>query len=354
LCKMIEGEDLTAEEAKKSFASIIREEKDSYFLTAFFAILSTKGETTEELYGLCQALSEFCPHLTVGIDPNVITDLSGTGGGKLKTINVSTAASFIVASAGFKVAKQAFPGITSPTGSADIFRTFGIDVFRITAKQIKECLINVGIVPYNVVFSLAKGLENIRNFGKLQFEKGLAFRTPMHLISNIFSPMEIKRRIYGMFTEKYLNTIGDLLQKLGYVKGMVFHGLDGLCEISNIGPTKIIEFDKIERKEYTVAPEDFGIKRANYKEIKAISPEQNVMDFLRILSGKEKAAKRDIVALNAAASLYVMERTKDIKEGILIAKDLIEKGKAWEKLENLISLIGEPKKLEYWKEKAGV
>lgn len=354
LNKMMEGESLTPEETRRAFATIIREEKDSYFLAAFFAILSTKGETADELYGLCQALSEFCPKPKMRIDPNNITDLSGTGGAKLKTINVSTAASFVVASAGPKVAKQAFPGISSPTGSADMFRAFGIDVLSLDINQIRKCLTNVGISPYNVVFSIATGLENIKNFGRLQFEKGLAIRTPMHLMSNIFSPIEMRRRIYGMFTGKYLSIVAELLQKLGYVKGMVFHGLDGLCEISNIGLTKIVEFNETERKEYTVGPEDFGIRKAIYEEIKPISPEQNVIDFVRILFGKEKGAKRDIVLLNAAASLYVMEKAKDIKEGIQIAKNLIEEGKAWGKVENLVSSIGEPEKLADWKEKAGI
>jgi len=355
LHKIMERENLTTEEAHKIFTTIIKKDREGYFFTAFFTAISSKGETAEELYGLCRALSEFCPKLDVGLDPNTVTDLSGTGGSKLKTINVSTAASFIVASSeDIKVAKQAFPGITSPTGSADIFQAFGINVFSVSRELVKECLHKVGIVPYNVVFSLAEGIDNLRNFGRLQFEKGLAIRTPMHLIANIFSPIEMKRRIYGMFSENYLHVIAELLQKMGYEKGIVFHGRDGLCEISNIGPTKIVEFDKNKREEYIVNPEDFGIKRAKYENIKATNPEQNIIDFLRILSGREKGAKADIVFLNAGASLYVMEKVRDIKDGIEMAKNLIEAGNPLKKLTELVSLIGDKEKLEMWKEKAGI
>jgi anthranilate phosphoribosyltransferase len=354
LHKIIEKENLTSEEIKEAFTTIIREDREGYFLLAFFTALSTKGETAEELYGLCQSLSRFCPELNIEIDPNIVTDLSGTGGAKLKTINVSTAASFIVAATGIKVAKQAFPGITSPTGSADVFQNFGIDIFNVNRDILKKCLHKVGIVPYNVVFGLAKGIDNLRNFGRLQFEKGLAIRTPMHLIANIFSPIKMKRRIYGMFNEKYLFVTAELLQKLGYTKGVVFYGLDGLCEISNIGQTKVVEFDRTKIEEYTIEPKDFGIKRAKYEDIKAINPEQNIIDFLKVISGKEKGPKADMVFLNAAASLYVLEKSKDIKEGIDIAKNLVKEGKPLQKLTDLVSLIGNKEMLEEWKEKAGI
>jgi len=110
----------------------------------------------------------------------------------------------------------------------------------------------------------------------------------MHLIANIFSPIEMKRRIYGIFSEKYLHIIAELLQKIGYVKGIVFYGLDGLCEISNIGPTKIVEFNKTKMEEYVVEPEDFGIKRAEYKDIKSNKPRAECYRFFLMffLEGK--------------------------------------------------------------------
>jgi anthranilate phosphoribosyltransferase len=350
LQKLMRRENLSAEEAKRAFATILKEDREGYFITAFLTAMSTKGETGEELYGLYQALSEFCPKLEVGIDSDKITDLSGTGGSKLKTINVSTAASFVVAAAGFKVAKQAFPGITSPTGSADVFRAFGIDVFKINREKIKMALNEIGIVPYNTAFGLAEKWEAIRKFGEINI-KYLNIVNPLHVMINIFSPIPMKRRIYGVFSDKYLESLVDLLQRLGYKKGMVFYGLDGLCEISNIGPTKIIEFEGTKRKEYIVMPEDFGIKKARYEDIKAISPEQNIKDFVRILLGKEKGPKRDMVLLNAAASLYVMDGVKDMKEGVEVARKLIEEGKAWEKLEKLVFLLGDPGKLKVWEEK---
>jgi len=352
--KVSEGQNLTAEEAKKAFTSIIREDKDGYFHLAFLSMLSAKGETSEELYGLCQAIAEFCPKIQTKIDQDKTVDLSGTGGSRLKTFNVSTAASFVVAGASFYVAKQAFPGVTSPTGSADLFRHLGIDIFRINQKQIQTCLTKVGLVPYNVIFSLAKGMENTKNFGRIQVEQGLNFRNPFHLMGSVFSPIKMRRRIYGMFSEKYLRTIAELFQKLGYTKGMVFYGMDGIDEVSNIGKTKIVEYTTKRMKTYTISPQDLGLKKARYDDIKAISRKRNIIDFLRILYGKEQGPRRDIVLANTAAAFYVMDKVKNLTEGVRLAGEVIDEGLASEKLERLIEEVGDMKELESWKKKARI
>lgn len=353
LRKMMEGKNLTANEAKTAFTTIIKEDKNTHFITAFLAIMSTKGATGEELYGLSQAVSEFYPKLNKEIDTNIVTDLSGTGGAKIKTINVSTAASFIVAAAGFKVAKQAFPGITSPTGSADIFHSLGIEVFKINLKQIKDVLEKIGLVPYNIVFGLTDKLGVIRKFGRLNIQK-LKIVNSLHLIMNLLSPIQIRRRAYGVFNVKYLEVIAELFQRRGYIKGIIYYGLDGLCEVSNIGPTKIIEIYKKKSKSYTVRPNDFGIKKSKYEDIKAISPKQNVIDFLRILYGRERGSKRDIVLINAAVALYTMDKVENFVQGTKLAAQILEEGLAFKKLEQLVNSLGSKEQLEFWKKKAGL
>lgn len=352
--KLSEGQSLTAKETKRVFTSIIKEDKEGYFHLAFLSMLSAKGETSDELYGLCQAIAEFCPRIQTKINQDEIIDLSGTGGSRLKTFNISTTASFVVAGAGFYVAKQAFPGVTSPTGSADLFRYLGIDIFRVNREQVQTCLATTRIVPYNVIFSLAKGMENTKHFGQVQIEQRLNFRNPFHLMGSIYSPIKMRRRIYGMFSEKYLHTIADLFQKLGYVKGMVFYGMDGIDEISNIGKTKIIEFTAKRTKTYTIEPSDLGIKKAKFDDIKAISKERNIIDFLKIIYGKDKSPRRDIVLANTAVSLYVLGKAKDLAKGVKIAAGVINSGAAAKKLEELVDFLGDQKKLASWKKKAGI
>ena len=352
LRKIMDGQDLTAAETDSALRTIMKEDQDGYFYLAFLVALHTKGETAEELFGLCQ-LEDFVPKINTGISPEMITDLSGTGGAKLKTINVSTAASFIVAGAGFNVAKQAARGVTGPTGSADVFGAFGIDVYKITPETIKQTLGNVGIVPYFYV-AFGKGMENRSRLGKRIFFDGkLGIRIPFHLAFFAYSPIEMRSRTYGVYDEKYLRILAELFQKLGYAKCLVFHGVGGLCEVSNIGPTKIVEFNGDAMKEYTINPEDMGLKKSSYEDIRSGSAEQNIIDFLRILYGKEIGPKRDLVLANAAASFYALGKVTSLKEGVELARQVLEEGKAAVKLEELTNLIGEPAKLKDWKAKAG-
>ncbi|NIQ04816.1 MAG: anthranilate phosphoribosyltransferase [Candidatus Korarchaeota archaeon] len=346
--------DLTARETQNAFSTIIREDKNGYFFFTFMAMLSTKGETDEELYGLCKTLEEFCPEIPVSIDSDRITDLSGTGAAKLMTINVSTAASFIVAGNGFSVAKQAFPAITSPIGSADVFQSFGINVFDMPPQKIKQYLEDVGIVGYNVLMSVARGVENLKHHVRTQGEEGLVFRTPLNLMGQVYTPLPMKRRIYGMFTDRYLHTVSELFRKLGYTHTMVLYGADGLSEISNLGKTQIVERRDNHTEEYTIVPADLGIQRASYHDIKVTSPERNIKEFLRILYGVEQGPKKDLVVMNAGASLYVMGDADDLKDGVELADQLLREGKAAKKLEELVSTCGNSQKLERWKKAAKI
>lgn len=347
--------DLTPAEAKKTFTTIIQEDTEGYFFFVFMAMLSTKGETAEELYGLCQTIQDFCPDIPTSLDPEYITDLSGTGGGALSTINVSTTASFIVAGDDdIQVAKQAFPSITSPTGSAYLFRQFGINVFNITPQEVAKTLESIGIIGYNVLFSITQGVENLKRHIRTQGEKGLIFRTPFNLMGQAYTPLPIKRRLYGMFTDQYLHTITKLFRKLGYTHTIVCHGVNGLAEISTIGKTNIVEAKHGTIDEYTIQPKDLGIKQTSYDAIKVTNPERNILDFLRILYGAETRAKQDLVLANAGTSLYLLGKADDLKDGVQVAEKLLEQGKPAEKLEELVHTLGNPQQLEKWKKKAEI
>lgn len=356
LSKISKNENLTVEETEKAFDVCIAEDKEGYFFTALTMGLMAKGITSDELLGFCKSRQKLLPKVELKINPSKITDNSGTGGDKLKTFNVSTTAAFIISAADIAVAKQAFFAVTGAGGSGDLFRAFGIDVMKTSNSEIiKKAIENVGFAPYIADFlPQPDRIPGILNFVKKRDEIGLHYTTPYHLAANIVTPIKMERRVYGVFDNKYSEILAKLLQKLGYKKALIVHGADGLDEISNIGDTEIVELKGNSIDKYMVTPKDFGIEKATYDDIKAVSAEQNIIDFLRILFNKEKGPKRDIVLMNAAASLYVMDKVKTLKDGVELSIKLIKEGKAADKLKELINFVGDIKKLEEWKIKAKI
>lgn len=354
IAKVVDGDDLTAEEAEGAFTDIFLYDKDGYHFLAFCAALHAKGETADELLGLCRTHKKLGEKIKPKVSPEKITDLSGTGGGKLKTINVSTVASFIVSGAGYTVAKQAALGVTSPTGSADIFNAFGIEVYSLKLNQVNDALEKIGICPLYIAAMSPKLANRSLITRKVLIEKGVRIKTPFHIASFAYSPTELKRRIYGCYTEKYLDVLGELFFKLGNERTLILCGVDGLPEASNVGKTLVVEQKGKSIKRYTLSPEDFGLKKAKIDDIKTGGRERNIIDFLRILYNKEKGPKRDIVLANTSASLYVMDKVKSLTEGVKMAGEVIDEGLAFKKLEQLVKMLGDENKLKEWKKKAGL
>ena len=357
LTKLSTGTNLTSKETEEAFDVCIAKDKEAYFFHALTMGLMAKGITSDELFGFCKSRQKLLPKIKVNFDSSKITDNSGTGGDKLKTFNVSTVAAFIIAAADIAVAKQSYFAVTGFGGSGDLFREFGIDVVKESnPKSIKETIEKIGFVPY--IGEFLPSPDKIPGFlgwvKKRRKTGGLNYISPYHLAANVLTPIKMERRLYGCFDSRYLSILAELFQKLGYKKGLIVHGLGGLDEVSNIGDTEIVEFTKNKLKKYTVSPEDFGIKKAKYDQIKAISAEKNVIDFLRILFNKEKGPKRDIVLMNASASLSIMDKVASFKEGVQLSKKIIEKNKAANKLVDLVKTIGDIEKLERWKKLAAI
>jgi anthranilate phosphoribosyltransferase len=352
IAKIVDGHNLSAAEAEEVFSNIYLCDSEGFHFATILAAIHTKGETSDELLGLCRTYEKLGSKLRPNIPAEKITDLAGTGGGNLKTFNVSTTASFVVAGADFAVAKEAFYGITSPTGSADVFATFGVDISKLSVKKIEETLEIVGICPRNLSF-ISPRLKNFRKINvKFFVERKVRIGSPLHLVANVSPLIPMKYRIYGCYSDKYLEILGELFSKLGYKRTLTFHGIDGLPEISNIGKTVVVEQQGKKLKCYTINPKDFGVKKSKAEQIKTGGKERNITDFLRVIYAKEKGAKRDIVLANAAASLYVMDRVKDLAEGVKLAGRIIDEGLAFKKLESLVDFLGDKKLLNQWKKKA--
>jgi len=354
IAKVVDGNNLIAKEAEKVFTDVFLFDKEGYHLLTLCAALHTKGETSDELLGLCKSHEKLGEKLRPKVDFEKLTDLSGTGGGKIKTINVSTAASFVTAGAGYIVAKQAAFGVTSPTGSADVFMAFGINPYKLRLSQVNSILERVGICPYYIA-TMSPGLKNRGVIvKKVLIDKGVRIRTPFHLVSFAYAPIPLKRRIYGCYSEKYLDVLGELFVKLGNERTLVLHGVGGIPEASNIGETIVVDQKRKKIDKYILTPKDFGLRKAKVDEIRTGRRERNIIDFLRVLYGKEKGAKKDIVLANASVALYVMGKVKNFTDETKFAGQIIDEGLAFKKLEYLVETLGDKGQLESWKRKANV
>jgi anthranilate phosphoribosyltransferase len=353
--KVSQGESLTSEETRKALNIIGDEDTEGYYFLAFSLGIMAKGPTPEELYGFSLDLADRMPKLSVNIDPNNLTDISGSGGDKIKTFNIGTTSSFVISAAGIYVAKQAAPAFTGYSGSGDIFNEIGVDVPYSNGNPdiVKNSLERIGITAFYYP-SFTDRFDNRTKWRDKMRKIGLTYITPWHFVSFAPSPFEVGTRIYGVFTDKHLLTIAKLFQKLGYRRGMVVHGVDGLDEISNLGPTKICEFKGNEIQEYEVNPQDLGVKRAKAEEIAAVDRQTNILTFLRVVYGKEGGAKQDIVSINAGACLYITGKAKSLIDGVELAQKLIEDGDAASKLEELVRFHGNQEKLERWKKIAEI
>jgi anthranilate phosphoribosyltransferase len=221
-----------------------------------------------------------------------------------------------------------------------MFTAFGVDFLRLTKERIEEALKEVGVCPIFAPFISPKLVNRGKLSRKFFVERQVRVRSPFHLASNIYSPLPMKHRIYGCYSGEYLETLASLFRKLGFERTLTFYADIGLPEISNVGKTTIVEQNGNKIKKYTVKPNDLGVKEAREEDIKTGGKEQNITDFVRILQGKEKGAKADLVAINAGAALYALDDVKTIREGMKKARQILESGTGYKKLEKLISIIG--------------
>lgn len=337
IAKVADGQNLSSDEATQVFTDIFLYDTDGFHFAVFMSALHAKGETSDELVGLIHAYKTLATPLAIHVPDDRVTDLSGTGGGTVKTINVSTLSSLVVAAAGYTVAKASYYSITSPTGSADILAEFGVDIKQLSAPMIEEILAEVQFCPFYAPFFSPK-LENRGElFKKVYKDHGLSIKTTGHIATNAFSPFAMKRRMYGCYSERYLLILAEMFQKLGYKRTLTFYGYPGVPEISNVGKTIIVEQKNSEIKQYEITPEELGVSQGNIDDVAVHTKEQSMKDFLAVLKGEEKGPKADLVAVNAGASLYVLQDCNSLREGTQKAKSILASGEGYTLFERLIN-----------------
>jgi len=284
---------------------------------AILALFSSKGETVEELVGALKYLLEQAVKFNYPFD---VVDIVGTGGDGLKTFNISTAASLVIASCAVKVAKHGGRSVTSSSGSVDVLEELHIPVYN-NVDDICSSL-----DKYNYAILLAPLFNNFfKMLGPLRKELGIA--TILNILGPIANPMRPKRQVIGVYRKDLVYAIAQVLQNTGSIHAMVVHSDDGLDEFSISAPTYVAELKEGIIYEYEVTPEAVGLKRASLKEIEGGDPKDNAKIILQIFSAQQRGAPLDVVLFNAAAGLVVSGKVANLKEGVIMAKEAITSGK---------------------------
>ena len=334
IVKIVNKEDLTYDEAYSVMNEIMSGETSATQNAAFLAALSTKSakaETTDEIAGCAAAMRDHATKVETGMD---IFEIVGTGGDKAGSFNISTTSALVAAAGGMKVAKHGNRAASSMCGTADCLEALGVNISQSPARGI-ELLNEVGMC----FFFAQKYHSSMKYVGPIR--KELGFRTVFNILGPLTNPGSPKMQLLGVYDEYLVEPLAQVLVSLGVNRGMVVYGMDKLDEISMSSPTKICEINDGWYKTYTITPEDFGFNRCDKEELKGGTPEENAKITLGILNG-DKGAKRDAVLLNAGASLYIGGKAESFKDGVKLAAELIDSGKALEVLNKFIEVSNRP------------
>jgi anthranilate phosphoribosyltransferase len=325
---LLDGSDLSTERAGRLLDIIFEGDVPEVQIAAFLTAMRIKGPTSAELAGLAGSLRSHA--VPVKVDIENLIDTCGTGGGRFKTSNISTAAAFVVAGAGAYVAKHGNRGITSGCGSADVLAELGVKIdasAEVVAQCIKEAHIGFMFAP--MFHPAMKYVQPIR--------KSLGFRTAFNILGPLASPALVPYQLMGVAEEKLLDIIPEALLLLGTRRAMVVHS-DGLDEISTTGITKIVELKDGKLSKSELNPKDLGIQPVDINELKVTDAAESAAIIRNIFSGKEAGPKKDIVMLNAAAAVIVAGLAENFYSALQLAAESVKKGKAQACLEKLIAV----------------
>ena len=334
IVKIVSKEDLTYEEAFTVMNEIMSGETTATQNAAFLAALSTKSaraETTDEIAGCAAAMRAHATKVETGMD---VFEIVGTGGDNAQSFNISTTSALIAAAGGMKVAKHGNRAASSLCGTADCLEALGVNISQSPARCV-ELLKEVGIC----FFFAQKYHTSMKYVGAIR--KELGFRTVFNILGPLTNPASPAMQLLGVYDGYLAEPLTRVLTSLGVKRGMVVYGQDKLDEISLSSPTTICEIKDGWYKTYVIAPEDFGFERCKKEDLKGGTPAENAQITLDILNGV-KGHKRNAVLLNAGAALYIGGKAKDMKEGVVLAAELIDSGKALATLQNFIEFSNRP------------
>jgi anthranilate phosphoribosyltransferase len=332
------GESLSRDEARGVMSEVLAGKCTDAQIAALLVALHMKGETVEEIVGFAEAIRQAATPLKVagnstidvsGTERDALVDTCGTGGDASGTFNISTATALVAAGAGVRVAKHGNRSVTSKCGSADVMEALGVNI-NLPVSQIAACLQEVGIAFLfaPVMHSAMKYVQPAR--------RELRLRTVFNLLGPLTNPANASAQVVGVYSDDLVEKLAEALSMLGLRRAMVVHGCDGLDEITISGTTRVAEVRDGQVRTYEVTPEEFGLKRAPIESISGGDAAENARIIQEVLSGK-KSPCRDVVLLNAAATLVAAGRANLLSEAMPMAAKSIDSGTARSKLESLVA-----------------
>jgi anthranilate phosphoribosyltransferase len=329
--KLRERQDLTYEEAAECMHEIMAGKVDDTSIANFLLALKTKGETIDELKAMLDIMNGF----SIKIRPSVngrLVDTCGTGGDKIKTFNISTAAAFVASAAGANVAKHGNRSVSGVCGSADVLEYFGYDL-NTEPNSVEKCIEQLGI-GFMFAPRFHPAMKNVANA-----RKQLGVRTTFNILGPLSNPADVDAQVVGVSEPALIDKIVQVLKNVRE-EVMVFHAKDGLDELSNTCINHIAWLRNGSINKFDLNPRNFKISIADSADISVVSKDESVEHTFRVLNGTASEKRTSIVLLNAAASLIVANKADSFEDAIELARKTLQSGKAYEKLKSLIKTCG--------------
>jgi anthranilate phosphoribosyltransferase len=322
-------ENISGEEAHNILVEIKDEKANEVQIAGFLAALTTKGPEPEEIAAIASSMRKLCNRITPKVE-GYLTDTCGTGGG-VTTFNISTGDSIIAAAAGVPIAKHGSRSISSKSGSADVLEALGINI-NLKPKQAESLIEKIG-----VAFLYAPLFHPIMH-KVFPPENALGVKTIFYtIIGPLINPADARSHLMGVYKPDLVKVVPSILKDMDFTHAMVVHSADGMDEVSITSDTMVGEVNRGKVETYKITPEEFGINRASIKEVAGdFTPQENAEILKKIFLGKETGPKRDVLLLNAAGVCYCGDIVSDIGEGVEVAKNMIDEGKAYQKLQDFI------------------
>jgi len=314
--------DLSSEEIESVMRTIMSGQAKDDLIAQFLLALKDKGATVAEITGAAKLLQQF--YNEVKTKHEVVLDTCGTGGDKKHTFNISTVSAFVVAGAGVVVAKHGNRSVSSKCGSADLLEALGVNL-AVEHERLSACLDEVGIA-FLFAQKLHPAMKNVA-----MVRKALGVETIFNILGPLINPAKATHQVMGVYSRDLVEPMAQVLKNLGLRRALVVHGSDGLDEVTTTGKTFVSEWDGVKITSYDIMPEEVGISLARESDLKGGDLDRNSHIAEDVLVGK-RGPHRDIVVLNAACALYIAETAASIADGIKLAVQSIDSGKAMDKL----------------------
>ena len=331
--QLVEGKNLDFETTKTVMDEIMSGDATQAQISSFLTALRMKGETIEEITACATVMREKAVKLT---PPFEVMDIVGTGGDEAGTFNISTTSAFVAAAGGVHVAKHGNRSVSSKSGAADVLEHLGARLDS-TTEQAEAVLEKTGMC-----FLFAPVHHSSMRYAA-PVRKEIGIRTIFNILGPLSNPANASMQLLGVYSKELLTPLAQVLANLGVTRGLAVCGGDGLDEATLTGPTHVCEIRFGALKSYDITPEEFGLGVCRPEDLKGGTPEENAKITRGILSGSIQGAKKDVVILNSALSLYLGTDDCGIKDCVKTARELIESGAALRKMEEFIKAVNEAK-----------